>query len=380
MTEVGSTEPPRPVAVLDRKPLEIIPKPQNHTELDLESLEEQYKKGLTNEEIDNMPPGARNEVKKDLQASKTNKDAGVQKEEAPKPHFKFVLTRHATKADAEVALRALEDCDVVGIEAVEADAENRSLWQELASIPKDSPRALEILSKFKPREGGQRMANFSYALAQGLVGSGKTVILIDIPKDDPKSNLIKEVNNSHNEYVSALRQKKNISITLGSLRRFHDIFNEFNNERDAFVLKQLKEISAKFEGKKGFTVGVLQGQSHRFPSDQMRSEGYSVEQTIINEAETGSEGIGLADEIADKWKERLIQQKELHPEKSVSDILLKKYILLSSYGEENRSDQEMAHLDQVVEKMSEDQADLALSKQLKTGLMDKVKNFFRFRR
>ena len=286
--------------------------------------------------------------------------------EPVKPRFKFAFAPHTTKEQAEKTLLALEDCDVIAIEQMGATKEDRirsqQMFQRLADEKPGSPVTKKILAAFFEEEGKpgviKKGSENDYYLFQGLIGTGKKILLIDISAEDQEFELYEKYKNANSEYNQAVNQLQPLPAILPKLRDWIDIQAEFSTAREPVMMEQLKKASETFEWDKDTTVGVVLGTFHTFVSHQMHKEGYPIGRTFIEEE--GTQVKGLEKRIYG-WMDAVARQKRFFPDKPLSDNLLKRIVLADLLIKfSGRPKQELRAFEVALEKMSEQEVDAEL--------------------
>lgn len=318
--------------------------------------------GMDGVGIDKTQPKPTSEIT----TSKSDQEPVSQKENLPKPHFKFIFGGHATKENAERVLEGVKNCQIIAQELVGADEEGReyerSFWQELADEEEDSPRSLEILELFQDSiDRGREGAEYDYYLAKGLNGTGKTMLFIDMPENDPHFYLINEFEPAYQRYADALKEKQGLSTILSTLRQSINATTDMNIQREELVTKQLRELGKILEGRGDLNIGVVEGSVHSGISHQMRAADYPTSREFENIEGEREKGIGNR---MYSWYEDAVRKQTLLPDKPLPDNFLKRIIISNLFSESGVTDDEARRMDKDLERMTEEEVDAKLSELL----------------
>lgn len=292
----------------------------------------------------------------------------IKKEKISKPHLKFILGTHGTREDAEKAVGAVEDCDIIAMEAVGGDAEVRRIeqafWQEIMDEPRDSQRSKELLSLINEsieKEAGA--TEFDYYFAKGIAGTGKTILLIDISEENPQFYLKEKSTAAMAEYVTALEEEEGLQSILVKLRSSIDAQTESYKSREALVLEQLREIGDRFKGRDDLSIGVFEGTVHTSPSHTMHSYSHPLSREFTQTNHRDKKGIG---QRMFSWHDQAVRQKLFFPDKPLTDNFLKRVIISDLLAMDGTPAEESKSMDIALEKMPEDEVDELLFSELYT--------------
>lgn len=230
--------------------------------------------------------------------------------------------------------------------------------------PRDSQRSKELLGLINESiEKETGATEFDYYFAKGIAGTGKTILLIDIPEENPQFYLKERAATARAEYVTALEEEAGLQIILAKLRSHIDARAESFKTREALVLEQLREIGDRFKGRDGLSIGVFEGTVHTSPSHAMHSYSHPISREFTQTNYRDKKGIT---QRMFSWHDQAVRQKLFIPDKPLTDNFLKRVIISDLLAMDGTPVEESKSMDIALQKMPEDEVDELLFSELYT--------------
>jgi hypothetical protein len=241
-----------------------------------------------------------------------------------------VLCEHEMQNAQRIA-QALQDCDVVAMEAygIEAEALRPQYEEGYESIMEDtvSPEMIDRIHTAALIEG-----NVGAAILAHLAGTNKQVAVIDISKDDPRYAAVVEADQAEREYARAIYSFAPLGEAQSAGLESARALAKEMEVRDEIMAAQLQDVAEELgQLVPGISIGVVLGKLHHGAVASLgESEGAYEDRHDEVTAEPMShmqvaEGIN---QTAGLYNETLVAVRENNPEKATA---LRDRALISHY-------------------------------------------------